>query len=177
MYNLVNGLQGGAEKNQSYKVVATCKHFAGYDLESWHGTDRMGFDAAINTQDLAEFYTPGFQSCIRDAHAGSVMCSYNAIHGVPSCADPFLLQTLLREHYEFGDGWVTGDCLAVQDICVPHDYTDLLVNASAVSLKAGTDMDCGVTFNATLLDAVDQKLVTVGDIKTALVRRYTSLVR
>ena len=177
VYRLISGLQGGVSANQSFKVIATCKHFAGYDLENWHGNDRMGYNAIVSTQDLAEFYTPAFQSCVRDAHAGSVMCSYNAINGTPSCANPYLLQDILREYYGFADGWVTGDCLAIQDIFEPHDYTSSLVNASAVALNAGTDMDCGVTYNATLTDAVDQKLVTVDRIKNAMVRLWTSLVR
>lgn len=170
-------MQGGVEANQSLKVIATCKHFAGYDLETWHGNDRIAYDAVISAQDLAEYYTPPFQSCVRDAHAGAVMCSYNAVNGVPSCANPYLLQDVLREHYGFGDGWVTGDCFAVQDIYASQHYTTSLVNASAVALRAGTDMDCGVTYNATLLSAVEKKLVTVEDIKTALVRRYASLIR
>lgn len=34
----------------------------------------MAFNAIVSTQDLAEFYTPSFQSCVRDAKVGSVMC-------------------------------------------------------------------------------------------------------
>lgn len=33
---LIQGLQGGIEP-ETLKIVATCKHFVGYDLEDWHG--------------------------------------------------------------------------------------------------------------------------------------------
>lgn len=45
-YNLVTGLQGGLGSelngaNQQYlKIVADCKHYAGYDLENWEGNSR-----------------------------------------------------------------------------------------------------------------------------------------
>lgn len=177
VYQLITGLQGGLSPDPYYKVVADCKHFAGYDLEDWHGNNRMAFNAVISTQDLAEFYTPSFQSCVRDAHVGSVMCSYNAVNGVPSCASPYLLQDLIRDHFGLGDGWITSDCDAVDNVFDPHNYTSTLVNASAVSLKAGTDVDCGTTYSQTLVDAVNQKLVTEDDVKTSMVRLYSSLVR
>ena len=59
----------------------------------------------------------------------------------------------------------------------PHNYTTTLVNASAVSLKAGTDVDCGTTYSTTLASAVNQSLVSEDQIRTALVRLYGSLVR
>ena len=59
------------------KMIATCKHFAGYDLEDWEGNIRYGYDAIITTQDLAEYYMPPFQTCTRDQNVGSIMCSYN----------------------------------------------------------------------------------------------------
>ena len=177
VYQLVTGLQGGLSPSPYYKVVADCKHFAGYDLENWHGNSRMAFNAIISTQDLAEYYTPSFQSCVRDAHVGSVMCSYNAVNGIPSCANPYFLQDIIREHFGLGDGWITSDCDAVANVFDPHHYTTTLVNASAVSLKAGTDVDCGTTYSQTLVDAVNQTLVTEDDIKNSLVRLFSSLVR
>ena len=74
MYSLVTGLQGGIGPDPYYKIVADCKHFAGYDLEDWEGNVRYGFDAIITQQDLSEYYTPSFKSCVRDAKVGSVMC-------------------------------------------------------------------------------------------------------
>ncbi|EKM50841.1 glycoside hydrolase family 3 protein [Phanerochaete carnosa HHB-10118-sp] len=177
VYQLVTGLQGGLSPDPYYKVIADCKHFAGYDLENWEGNSRMAFNAIISTQDLAEYYTPSFQSCVRDAHVGSVMCSYNAVNGIPSCANSYLLQDIIRGHFGLGDGWITSDCDAVANIFSPHQYTTTLVNASAVALKAGTDVDCGTTYSQTLVDAVDQNLVTEDDIKNSMIRLYRSLVR
>lgn len=39
----------------------------------------MAFNAIVSTQDLAEFYTPSFQSCVRDAKVGSIMCRCHSI--------------------------------------------------------------------------------------------------
>jgi len=47
-------------------------------------------------RDMEASYTPAFKACI-EAGARSVMCSYNAVNGKPSCANPQLLQQLLRD--------------------------------------------------------------------------------
>lgn len=79
VYQLITGLEGGVGKEPYPRIVATCKHYAGYDLENWHGNGRYGFDAIIDSQDLREYYMPPFQSCARDAKVQSIMCSYNAV--------------------------------------------------------------------------------------------------
>lgn len=66
-------------------------------------------------------FTPAFKACIQ-AGARSVMCSYNAVNGKPSCASPELLQGLLRDKWGF-DGFVVSDCGAVSDILWPHRFT------------------------------------------------------
>jgi beta-D-xylosidase 4 len=72
----VTGMQGNAS---THRVLPTCKHFAGYDLEA----SRYSFDAQISLQDLAKYYLPPFQACTRDAKVASVMCSYNSVNGEP----------------------------------------------------------------------------------------------
>jgi beta-D-xylosidase 4 len=67
----VEGLQGNDPTRP--KAIATCKHFAAYDLEDWHNVSRFNFDAIVGTQDLAEYYMPSFEACARDAKAGSIM--------------------------------------------------------------------------------------------------------
>jgi xylan 1,4-beta-xylosidase len=66
---LIEGLEG--PKNAKYKkMVATCKHFAAYDLENWDTATRYNFDAQVNPQDLAEYYMQPFQTCARDMSVG-----------------------------------------------------------------------------------------------------------
>ena len=106
------------------------------------------------------------------------MCSYNAVNGVPSCANTFLLQDVLRDHWGFGaDRWVTADCDAVLTAYTPHNYTGDPVQVAADALLAGTDVDCGIFFSIFLPDALARGLVTTADLKQALVRQYASLVR
>ena len=95
VYALINGLQSG-EDDRYLKTAATCKHFDAYDLEDWNGTDRHHFDARVSDQDLVETYLPPFETCIRDGRVASIMCSLNAINGVPACANKFLLDTIAR---------------------------------------------------------------------------------
>ncbi|KAJ7043883.1 beta-xylosidase [Mycena alexandri] len=176
VFNLIDGLQGGIDP-PLFKIVADCKHFAGYDLENWMGNDRTSFNAIISQQDLSEFYLPAFQSCVRDAKVGSVMCSYNAVNGVPSCADTFLLQTILRDFWGFDeDRWVTSDCDAISNF-IDHGFSPDLPHAAASGINAGTDIDCGGTYGGNLAAAVSMGLVNVSSIATAVTRQYTSLVR
>ncbi|KAL5042387.1 Exo-1,4-beta-xylosidase bxlB [Aspergillus fruticulosus] len=173
----VGGLQGDDPKNP--KVVATCKHLAAYDLEEWGGISRFEFDAKVSTVDLLEYYLPPFKTCAVDANVGAFMCSYNALNGVPACADRYLLQTVLREHWGWeGPGhWVTGDCGAVERIQTYHNYVDSGPEAAAAALNAGVDLDCGTWLPDYLGEAEKQGLISNETLDTALTRLYTSLVQ
>ncbi|EPQ54190.1 beta-xylosidase [Gloeophyllum trabeum ATCC 11539] len=178
VYNLIQGLQGGLDPEPYFRIAATCKHFAGYDLEDWNGYVRYGFNAVITEQDMSEYYFPSFQSCVRDAKVASVMCSYNAVNGIPSCANTYLLQNVLREFWGLTeDRWVTSDCDAVDNIYSPHNYTATLAEAVADAMNAGTDIDCGSVYAEALPDAYAQGLVSETQLYNALVRQYASLVR
>ncbi|RYC56244.1 hypothetical protein CHU98_g9963 [Xylaria longipes] len=146
---LIPALQGGLKADPYYKLVATCKHYAGYDMENWKGNKRYGFDAKITMQDLQDYYLQPFRTCVRDANAQSIMCSYNAVNGVPTCADPWLLQNVLREHYGFGgDRWVTADYL-----------------------------DCGQFWPQNLPSAYNSRMFNDTVLDRSLIRRYASMVR
>ncbi|CAG9948419.1 unnamed protein product [Clonostachys rosea f. rosea IK726] len=175
---LIKGLEG--EPTDKHKrITATCKHFAGYDLEDWHGNYRFQFDAKISVQDLAEYYALPFRTCVRDAKAAGVMCTYNAVNGVPTCADPYLIQTILRDHWGWTDQqqWVVTDCDSVQNIYYPHEYTSTREEAVATALNAGTDIDCGEYFPDYLGGALSQGLIDEATVDQALIRRYSTLVR
>ncbi|KAI0476416.1 glycoside hydrolase superfamily [Xylariaceae sp. FL0804] len=183
---LIPGLQGGLAANPFYKLTATCKHYAGYDLENWggnlylnKGNLRYGFDANITVQDLQDYYLPPFRSCARDANAQSVMCSYNAVNGVPSCTNAWLLRDVLRGLYDFTseERWVTADCDAVEDVWTNHGYGGSAAGAAADALNAGTDLDCGTFWPQNLPAAYAAGLFNDTALDRTLIRRYASLVR
>ncbi|CAK7229970.1 hypothetical protein SBRCBS47491_007428 [Sporothrix bragantina] len=164
------------------KVIATCKHFAAYDLERWNGTVRYGFDAIVSLQDLSEYYLPAFQQCARDSHVGSIMCSYNAVNGTPACANTYLMTDILREHW----GWtqdhqyVTSDCNAVLDFDHEHaPFSKDGAHAAAAAYGAGTDTVCEVpSYEGTdVRGAYNQSLIDEKVLDRALSRLYEGLVR
>eukprot|EP01051_Picozoa_sp_SAG22_P019744 SAG22_NODE_3742_length_1549_cov_1.391724_1_plen_103_part_10 len=68
---------------------------------------------------MADTFLPAFRTCIVEARGASVMCSYNAINGNPSCGNKWLLQDVLRD--EFGhEGHVVSDCGGVGDLASPR---------------------------------------------------------
>lgn len=173
---LIRGLQG--DPSDKYKrVVATCKHFVGYDIEDWAGNYRYQFDAQVSQQDLVEYYLPSFESCVR-SNVGSFMCSYNAVNGVPTCADPYLLQTVLREHWGWNDTdhYITSDCDAIQNVYLPHQWSSTREGAAADSLMAGTDLDCGTYMQVWLKFRNNFMTALIGGIGTStrsLCSRYS----
>lgn len=126
-----------------------------------------------------------FQTCIRDVHAQSVMCAYNAVNGVPTCADPWLLKTLLRTHWNWTDGtgdkatqWVTSDCDSLANVYTDHRYKGLnAAQAAAISLNSGVDLDCGDFWPRNLGSALSSGATDQKTLDESLVRRYASLVR
>ena len=51
--NMVTALQGGHDP-ETYKIIATCKHYTAYDMEFWQGNSRYGYDARVSAQDMGK---------------------------------------------------------------------------------------------------------------------------
>lgn len=173
----IRGMEG--PKDTVTKVVATCKHFAGYDLENWGGYSRYGFKANITMQDLVEYYLPPFQQCARDSQVGSIMCSYNMVNGVPSCGNTYLLDTILRGHWNWtaGGQYVTSDCGVVNETVIRTRYKPTFAAFSAMMFNAGTDSICAGGTPTDLHGAYNQSLLSEKTIDIALQRQYEALVR
>lgn len=80
---------------------------------------------------------------------------------------------------------MTSDCDAVQNVYNAtswnkplhgHNYTKTPEEAVAVSLNAGTDLDCGVFYPEFLNASYSQGLYTMATLDRSLARRYASLV-
>jgi len=176
-YEYITGLQGGVDP-EHLKIIATAKHFAGYDIENWNNHSRLGNDVSISQQDLSDYYTPQFLAAARYAKTHSLMCSYNAVNGVPSCANSFFLQTLLRDSWGFPEhGYISSDCDAVYNVFNPHLYANNVSVANADSMLAGTDIDCGQNYPYYLNDSITSGELSRNDIEKSVTRLYTSLIR
>lgn len=94
-----NNTRGVHYDNKTHRPMLSgmcCKHVAAYDVES----NRYQFNASVDKRNLWESYLPAFKGCISEAKASHAMCSYNAINGVPTCAEPGLLTGVLRDQWD-----------------------------------------------------------------------------
>ena len=168
----VRGLQG--DDPHYLKTVATSKHFA---VHSGPEPERHRFNVDPSPYDLEDTYLPAFRATVVEGHADSIMCSYNAVDGVPACANTMLLQQTLRKDWGF-NGYVTSDCGAIDDFFSPegHHYSPDAAHASATAMLAGTDTNCGDSYKA-LVKAVEDGLIPVSALNTAVERLFTARFR
>ena len=152
------------------------RHFVANELEAWNGTDRHHIDSFVPQQDLVDSYLPSFQACVEEGKVTSVMCSYNSVNGVPSCANDWLLGTLLRDSWGF-DGAVVSDCDADDDVYSSHHYTATPELAVQAVLRAGTDVDCGSFVTQHAQSALNQGVITQADIDAVLLRQFKLRIR
>ncbi|MCX7983473.1 MAG: glycoside hydrolase family 3 C-terminal domain-containing protein [Bacteroidetes bacterium] len=166
----IKGMQGTHPKY--FRVICTPKH---YIVHSGPEADRHYFNAITTYRDFIETYSPAFKACIVEGGAYSVMCAYQRYLDIPCCASHFLLTHLLREKWKF-QGYVVSDCGAINDIYMHHQYVKTPVEAAAVAVKAGCDLECGDVYYS-LLNAVQQGLISEKDIDTALKRLFTARMK
>ena len=142
----VKGAQGG-DYSAPDKVVTSVKHFAAYG-EPDAGRDYNTTDMSL--QRLWNFYLPPFKAAV-DAGSDTLMCSFNAINGVPGCANRYLETRVLKQRWGF-DGFVESDYTAVAELraCPPenpaegpcgHGVAEDGRDAARLALNAGTDSE------------------------------------
>lgn len=164
----VRGLQG--DDVNHLKLAATVKHFAVNNVE----TGRQHLSAEVDERNLMEFWLPHWRAAITEAHAQSVMSSYNAINGTPDAINHYLLTDILRTQWGF-DGFVTDDLGAVALLTGnrPNQseqgqrVTEDPVAATALAIRAGNDSD-DTEFQTNIPLAVKRGLLTTADVDQAL---------
>ena len=55
----------------------------------------------VTEQDMIETFVRPFEMCVKDGDVNSIMCSYNRINGIPTCANPVLLKETIRQNWNF----------------------------------------------------------------------------
>lgn len=161
----VNGMEGKNENGQLlpegdgfYKTTTTLKHYAMNNTEGFANSDPNGrLNGSSNADDrsIREYYTMPFRKIVQADQNGAIMSSYNEINGVPSAANAYLNDTLMRETFGF-QGYFTGDCDAVNEINQRHHWQPdglghiaTVVEQFAYTLGSGEDAECNAGYNGT----------------------------
>ena len=142
----VKGAQG-PDYSAPDKVVTSVKHYAAYGQPE-AGRDYNTTDMSL--QRLWNFYLPPFKAAV-DAGSDTLMCSFNAINGVPGCANRYTETRILKQRWGF-DGFIESDYTAVAELrsCPPenpadgpcgHGVADDGKEAARLALNAGTDSE------------------------------------
>ena len=130
----VRGYQG-SKLNAPDSVAASVKHFAAY------GAAEAGRE--YNTTDMSEsrlrqVYLPPYKAAV-EAGTATVMSAFNALNGVPATANPYLLNTVLRQQWGF-NGFVVSDYTAIMEL-LHHGVALDAATAAAKAINAGVDVD------------------------------------
>lgn len=159
----VEGLQGAGRARilPPGKVFATLKHLTG------HGQPESGTNvgpAPYSERELRENFFPPFEQVVTRTGIEAVMASYNEIDGVPSHANRWLLDDVLRREWGF-QGAVVSDYSAVDQLMSIHHIAGSLEEAAIRALDAGVDADLPDGISYILLG----KLVREGKVSQAKV--------
>lgn len=137
---VVKGLQGNAKYNEyidDHHVGVTLKHFAG------HGHPEGGSNTApahYGERELRDVVLAPFKMCFEETSPVGVMPSYNEIDGVPSHANTWLLNTILRKEWGF-KGVVTADYCAVEQLYEIHKVASDYPDAARIAISTGVDIE------------------------------------
>ncbi len=134
----IRGFQGTTLPLKPDKVMVTLKHMTG------HGQPENGTNvgpANISERTLRENFFPPFERAVKELPVQAVMASYNEIDGIPSHANKWLLDDVLRREWGY-KGSVVSDYFAIKELNTRHHlYGTDMAAAGRRALDAGVDME------------------------------------
>jgi beta-glucosidase len=89
---------------------------------------------------LREAFLPSFEAAVKEAGILSVMPSYNEIDGVPSHANKWLIEKVLRQEWGF-QGNVVSDYYAIPQMHDLHLVAGSKAEAAKLAIEAGVDIE------------------------------------
>ena len=163
----VRGFQGRGETIGKDRVLATLKHMTG------HGQPETGTNIApanYSRRIIHEVFLYPFKRIVTEANVRNIMASYNEIDGVPSHANDWMLNEVLRGEWGF-QGAVVSDYYAVRELKDRHAVAESLTQAAALSISSGIDIELpDPEAFPYLLEAIDQGLIEPAVLDTAVAR-------
>lgn len=116
-------------------IITTPKHFVANTGDG----GRDSYPIHYNERYMREIILPPFQACFDRGGSRSVMTSYNSYNGTPCTANDWLLNTILKEEWNF-KGFVISDAGATGGANVLHFTASDYADATAKSITGGLDV-------------------------------------
>jgi beta-glucosidase len=133
----VLGFQGDDDKWDEGEVFATLKHMAGHGEPE--GGNNIG-PAHISERTLREVFLYPFRYIVENGRVRNIMASYNEVDGVPSHANEWMLNDLLRGEWGY-EGAVVSDYFAVKELHERHAVAASLQEAAVRAIRSGVDIE------------------------------------
>ena len=133
----VLGFQGDDDKWDEGEVFATLKHMAG------HGEPEGGNNIApanISERILREVFLQPFRYIVSKGKVRNIMASYNEVNGLPSHANGWMLNTLLRNTWGY-KGAVVSDYYAIRELTDRHAVAPDWKAAAVLAISSGVDIE------------------------------------
>lgn len=170
---MINGRMGaaivkitqGKDLADPENIACCVKHYAAY------GAPEAGRDynaVEMSERQLRESYLPAYKACV-DAGARLIMPSFNALNGIPSVANQWLMNQVLRKEWGF-DGVVISDYDAVGELVTQGVAADAK-DAARLAMEAGCDIDMVKNiYYEHLAELVREGIVTEEALNAAVMR-------
>ncbi len=153
----------GEDISLSDRIAACVKHFAAYGGAEG-GRDYNSVD--ISERALRQFYLPAYKACV-DAGVKMLMPSFNALNGVPSIANSFLMKKILRNEWGYR-GVVISDWAAIKELCV-HGVAEDLMDAARLAFENGCHIEMlSEAYYRHLSELVDEGIIDERDLDEAV---------
>jgi beta-glucosidase len=134
----VKGLQGSTNGNIAKNhVAATLKHLVGHGQPE--GGQNQG-PANYSIRILRDYHMPPFKMCIDKVKPVFIMPSYNEVDGVPSHANTWLLNDLLKTEWGF-KGMIVADYFAVDQLCTKEYVAKDGKEAAMIAFNTGVQFE------------------------------------
>jgi beta-glucosidase len=160
----VRGLQGPGPGLASDRVFATAKHFAVYGQPE--GGTNLG-PCNYSERVIREQFLYPFEVAVKEGRIGAVMPSYNEIDGIPSHANSWLLDQVLRKEWGF-EGFTVSDYFGIMLLQVGHKVAATPAEAGRQAIAAGVDLEFPWAYGyAELPDLVISGKVSTSSVDTA----------
>jgi beta-glucosidase len=163
----IRGFQGEAPTLDRQHVYATMKHFA------VHGQPEGGRNAApanYSQRIVIEDFLAPFRAAVTEAKVMSVMPSYNEVDGIPSHANKWLLQRMLREEWGF-QGFAVSDYDAINQLESLHHVVASKEDAARNALETGVDIELpDIDCYGTLAEQIRQGRISEATLDKSVAR-------